>query len=126
MHRSRLQAILIDCSEDTANAGVQFWSGALGIAPVHSGDPADPYTLLPDAIGGLRLDLQRINGPSRIHLDIATDDIEAEVCRLEALGATRERQVEQWWVMRAPSGHLFCVVPTDDEAFLAQGQRWES
>ena len=111
MPHSRLSAIMIDCSEDTMDAGIRFWSQAFGVDPLHSGDPTDPYVALPDAVQGLRVELQRVNAPSRIHLDIETDDVEAEVRRLEALGATREAQVETWWVMRAPTGHLFCVVP---------------
>ena len=104
--------------------GVHFWSRALGVAPVHSGDPTDPYVALPHALQELRVELQRVNAPSRIHLDIETDDGEAEVQRLEALGATRERQVETWWIMRAPSGHLFCVVPPQSDDFLTNAHRW--
>ena len=39
-----------------------------------------------------------------------SDDVEAEVRRLEALGARRIRQVQSWWVMEAPTGQRFCVV----------------
>lgn len=47
---------------------------------------------------------------SRMHLDIETDDIEAEVRRLEALGAKRVAAVHTWVVMGAPTGQRFCVV----------------
>ena len=114
MPRSRLNAIIIDCSRETMDAGVQFWSEALGSTPVHSGDPTDPYVALPGAAEGPRVELQRVDAPSRIHLDIEADDVDAEVRRLESLGATREAQIETWWVMRAPTGHLFCVVPAND------------
>ena len=46
----------------------------------------------------------------RVHLDIETDDLDAEVARLEALGAQRVSFVRRWWVMQAPTGHRFCVV----------------
>ena len=49
--------------------------------------------------------------PGRVHLDIKSDDVESEVTRLERLGAKRVRRVKSWWVMEAPSGHRFCVVP---------------
>ena len=33
------------------------------------------------------IEVQTVDHPSRVHLDIETDDIEAEVRRLEGLGA---------------------------------------
>jgi hypothetical protein len=45
-----------------------------------------------------------------VHLDIQTDDLDAEVARLERLGATKDTFVKRWWVMQAPTGHHFCVV----------------
>jgi hypothetical protein len=47
---------------------------------------------------------------SRVHLDIETDDVEAEVLRLERLGAKRVEKGRAWWVMEAPTGQRFCVV----------------
>ena len=45
-----------------------------------------------------------------MHLDIETDNIEAEVERLEKLGAKRVVKIHSWWVMEAPTGQRFCVV----------------
>ena len=61
-----------------------------------------------------------------MHLDIHTDDLEAEVARLERLGAERVRRVHGWWIMRDPAGLLFCVIP-DTSGSLNDGnaQRWE-
>jgi Glyoxalase-like domain len=70
--------------------------------------------------------LQRVHDTSRIHLDIETDDVEAEVQRLEALGARRKAQIETWWVMEDPCGHLFCVVPMHSPNFLAESHVWEA
>src|SRR5207237_9682068 len=53
---------------------------------------------------------QQVTHPSRIHLDIESDDLEAEVRRLEALGAKRVAFVKRWWVLEAPTGQRFCVV----------------
>ena len=47
---------------------------------------------------------------SRIHLDIETDDLEAEARRLEALGARRIAYVKRWIVMEAPTGQRFCIL----------------
>src|SRR5207248_10157405 len=54
--------------------------------------------------------VQKVDQPSRIHLDIETDDQEAEVKRLEALGARRVGRVKTWWVLEAPTGQRFCVI----------------
>ena len=69
--------------------------------------------------------LQKVEHESRVHLDIETDDLEAEAQRLEALGATRIAFVrERWWVMQAPTGHRFCVVRRQREAFGPHLNRW--
>ena len=54
--------------------------------------------------------VQKVDHESRIHLDIETDNLDAEVKRLEALGAKRVAFVRRWWVMEAPTGQRFCVV----------------
>jgi hypothetical protein len=54
--------------------------------------------------------LQKVEHDPRVHLDIETDDLDAEVARLEALGAQRLDFVKRWWVLQAPTGHRFCVV----------------
>jgi hypothetical protein len=54
--------------------------------------------------------VQRVQHESRVHLDIESDDVEAEVRRLEALGAKRVEAIKTWVVMEAPTGQRFCVV----------------
>lgn len=76
---------------------------------------------------GPRIFLQRVPEPksvkNRVHLDLhvtagvpgeeADDKLEAEAKRLEALGATRLRKMDQfsgrWIVMQDPDGNEFCV-----------------
>ncbi len=125
MHRSRLQLIMLDCSPDTMEASVHFWSEALGMPPLPASDDSDPYVLLQGRVGDLLLELQQVNDTSRIHLDIETDNVEAEVTRLEGLGAQREAQIESWWVMRDPSNNLFCVVPIQSRDFYDKAQVWD-
>jgi hypothetical protein len=72
----------------------------------------------------LSIEVQKVDHPSRVHLDIETDDIEAEVRRLEGLGATRVRQVQTWWVLEAPTGQRFCVVSASSPRFEEQASRW--
>jgi len=69
--------------------------------------------------------VQRLGeGVSRVHLDIHTTDAQAEVARLEKLGAKRLREGEGWVVMEDPAGVLFCVVP--DKGLTGENaQRWE-
>ena len=69
--------------------------------------------------------LQKVPHASRVHLDIETDDIEAEAARLVALGAKRIEKIKTWWVMEAPSGHRFCVVrPQRDGSMPGDANEW--
>jgi hypothetical protein len=125
MHRSRLQTVVVDC--DDIEVGRQFWTQALG-AGVRGSD--DTYVLLEPVCGELRFLLQRVPEPktakSRVHLDIESDNLDAEVTRLEALGARRVGFVEHWWVMLDPCGNEFCVVPARSEWFEKSARTWES
>lgn len=80
---------------------------ALGLTP-----ETDPSVILDGP--GPELCFQKMEGPrperNRIHFDIETDDREAEVARLVALGATRMREAEGYTVLRDPEGNQFCVV----------------
>ena len=61
-----------------------------------------------------------------MHLDIHTDDLDAEIARLEALGAERVAFVHAWWIMRDPAGLLFCVVPEPEDSLNdGNAQRWD-
>lgn len=125
-HRSRVCALLIDCPEDRIETAVPFWSAALGRSVMTKEYPNSPYTGL-ETPEGVTLDVflqATASGESRLHLDIETDDVEAEVSRLERLGARRKQQVETWWVMEAPSGHIFCVVPVQSKAWPAGAVEW--
>jgi predicted enzyme related to lactoylglutathione lyase len=126
MHRSRLAGFIIDCQVDDIGPAADFWSEALGYRRRQSTDPADEnYVLLETGPDELHIELQKVEHPSRVHLDIETDDIEAEVSRLEKLGAKRIEQVRTWWVMEAPSGQRFCVVRPQRADFSEKANRWE-
>ena len=111
-HRSRLAGFIIDCQTDDLDAAAAFWSRALGctIADADAGDDTAEYQAFGDTPGDLHIEVQKVDHPSRVHLDIEADDIDAEATRLEALGAKRIGFVKRWWVMEAPSGQRFCVV----------------
>jgi predicted enzyme related to lactoylglutathione lyase len=126
MHRSRLAALVIDCQADDLVTATRFWSAALGRAHTECDPAKDKYTGLANREGEPVVSLQKVDHPSRVHLDIESDDIEAEVARLEQLGARRVASVQTWVVMEAPSGHRFCVVkPQGQPGELERlGNRW--
>jgi glyoxalase superfamily protein len=68
--------------------------------------------------------VQKVDHPSRIHLDIETDDQEAEVKRLEALGARRVGRVKTWWVLEAPTGQRFCVINPQRGPLKGRANEW--
>ncbi|MCA1825871.1 MAG: VOC family protein [Myxococcales bacterium] len=108
MHKSRLATFVIDCETGDLEAAARFWSAALGRAVSTTNDPG--YLELATRAEEPQLLVQKVPHPSRVHLDIESDDLEGEVRRLEALGAKRVAFVKRWWVMEAPTGQRFCVV----------------
>jgi hypothetical protein len=125
MHRSRLVGFIIDCQSQNLQGAAQFWGDALGMAVrAFPGDEGTTYMQLVDPGSRLHIEVQTVTHPSRVHLDIETDDIDAEVRRLEKLGATRVAQVQSWWVMEAPTGHRFCVVPSSSPDFQQRAREW--
>ena len=125
MHKSKLGGFIIDCQTENLGNAADFWSRALGMERRQlPPEEADKYVALADPLGRLEIEVQAVTHPSRVHLDIETDDIEAEVRRLEALGATRVAQVRSWWVMQAPTGHRFCVVRSHSPNFAQQARQW--
>jgi hypothetical protein len=111
MTTPRLSGLFIDISENLFADGVRFWSSAFGIDAAPADAPE--YLALPGAIPGMVVELQKIEGASRYHIDFPAGDVDAEVARMESIGAERVAQVDTWWVMCAPTGHLFCVVPAE-------------
>jgi predicted enzyme related to lactoylglutathione lyase len=127
MHHSRLSTLVLDCQADDLADAAQFWSAALGKPIVTLDQDGDGrYAELATADDEPIILLQRVDHASRVHLDIETDDLEAEIARLQALGATAVTFVrERWWVMQAPSGHRFCVVRVQRESPGTHLNRWD-
>ncbi len=125
MHRSRLSTLLIDVPGDQAPAAATFWSAALGV-PARPVAGEEQFTDLPGALPDVVVAVQSIDDPPRYHLDIETDDVEAETARLVGLGAV---EVSRWLdcrTLRAPGGHLLCVIPqhSDPATFARHAQVW--
>lgn len=131
MHRSRVCHFVIDV--DDLDQALTFWMAALGTTeePITPGSRHVYRKLrLPDS--EIRVLLQKTDDPKtskeRMHLDLETDDVGAEVKRLEALGATRwDHQQERgfdFWVMRDPWSNEFCVLQIEFPELLAQRAPW--
>ncbi|MDQ7247099.1 VOC family protein [Dongia sedimenti] len=127
MHKSQLGGFIIDCKTDDIDAAADFWSAALGMERAAADTPATTgFVRLETADpNGLAIEVQKVDHPSRVHLDIETDDIEAEVARLEKLGAKRVKNYEFWWVLEAPTGQRFCVIRAKRKNFAKEANAWE-
>ena len=126
MHKSRLAGFIIDCRTDDLHGAARFWSGALGMATeILPGQEGDSYVKLKVPEERLHIEVQAVDHDSRVHLDIEADDIEAEVKRLEKLGAKRLKQVHTWVVMEAPTGQRFCVVRPQNKNFDQEANTWK-
>jgi hypothetical protein len=126
VHRSRFSTLLIDASTGEAPAAALFWSSALGV-PARPEEGAEQFTSLPGAFPNLAMAVQSVDDQPRYHLDIETDDLDAETARLIGLGAV---EINRWLdcrILRAPGGHLLCVIPqhSDDETFAKYAKTWE-
>jgi len=125
VHKSRLAGFIIDCRTDDLDQAARFWSQALGYSIMPStGAENSAYRSFGTAPDEMHIEVQKVEHPSRVHLDIEADDIEAEVKRLEKLGAKRVAQVRTWWVMEAPTGQRFCVVRVQRSNFAEHANTW--
>lgn len=124
-HRSRLCAVVLDVPRDAYDREVGFWSQVIQREPKVDAEDPD-YASYGAAAPGVELMVQAVGNPTtRVHLDIETDDVEAEVARLVALGATEVERIHSWVVMRDPVGTLFCVVRIQSpDAFAAHATTW--
>lgn len=126
-HYSSLAAIALDVPESDHDRELAFWQAASGQQLVQDDDLPEYHGARWPGHDKLLLLVQRLgNGQARVHLDIRSDDVEAEVARLEKLGAQRVQQVGHWWVLQDPAGLLFCVVPAQPGSLTGDNaQRWD-
>jgi hypothetical protein len=123
MHHSRLSTFVIDCNTEEIDTAADFWSRALG-RPAVSVPDDDNYQALTTRKDEPMILVQKVSHPGRIHLDIESDNLEAEVKRLESLGAKRIEFVKRWWVMEAPTGQRFCVVNPQRGPLQGHANQW--
>lgn len=125
-HRSRLTAVLVDVPASDHEAATTFWSAALG-KPAERLEKHPEYAFLGQATPGIEFMVQATGDDRpRIHIDIESDDVDAEVARLTAVGATEIERVNSWVIMRDPIGTVFCVVRVQvQESFDAHATTWD-
>lgn len=109
--------VVVDCAD--LERAARFWAAALGY--LSAGPGSDRYrSVLPADGPGVEVLLQRTGdvkgGKNRVHLDLRTPNLDAEVARVTALGATvlTSSPVEEsgwrWHVLADPDGNEFCVL----------------
>ena len=126
---ARLRDVVFDCRHPASLA--RFWVAALegyAIAPYDEAelarlratgvdDPEDDPTVLvePSSGSGPRLWFQRVpetkQVKNRLHLDLASADVSAEVLRLAGLGARVLVEQQGWVTMEDPQGNEFDLTP---------------
>jgi hypothetical protein len=111
-HRSRLVQICLDSPPDLHEAEVAFWQAATDWRWSPSQNP--PFAGKLYGHTNVQFLLQEL-GPddgatcTRAHIDLGTDDLEAEAARLVALGAVRRWDGSGWISLADPNGMLFCT-----------------
>ncbi|MEX2123763.1 MAG: VOC family protein [Woeseia sp.] len=126
MHHSRLSTLMIDCLDSEFEASFAFWSDALGVPRRRRPAKNQRYATLGVIEGPLFVRLQRVDGNPGYHLDVESDDLPAEVARLERHGARHKRHVKRWWVVEDPTGNAFCVIRPESDGFPRNAKRWET
>jgi catechol 2,3-dioxygenase-like lactoylglutathione lyase family enzyme len=108
----RIGSTVMNCAD--IETMTDFWAQALGLEP-GSREPGDDFRVLRGERVNLSLQLARtpVTARDQMHLDLYSDDPEAQVERLVGLGATRVRRNDDpddtYVVMRDPEGNEFCV-----------------
>src|SRR3954454_23387794 len=77
MHKSRLSGMIIDCQTQDLRAAADFWSQALGMEQIEkpTDEPApSKYIHLKNKDSHMDIEVQKVPHPSRVHLDIETDN----------------------------------------------------
>ena len=122
MHKSRLAGFIIDCHTADLDAAARFWSAALGL-PVKS-QTESAYRIFETGADGLHIEVQQVEHPSRVHLDIEADDIEAEVARLRSSARGERKGAHLVGDAGADRPALLCRAPAA-RGLCSRSQHWE-
>jgi hypothetical protein len=117
MHRILLRSFVIDVPTDVNEPEREFWTAALA-AHQRPAKVYPEYHVLEDGATPNSVAVQDIGtAAARVHFDVESSDIEAEVSRLLGLGAQLVERHAEWVVLRDPAGLLFCVTQGEGEDF---------
>jgi hypothetical protein len=123
----RCRWAFIDHPPSSFERSLAFWAAATGREP-QPGRQDNPYRSLGHFTGDMDIELQQVGegATPRVHLDVDTDDVEAEVKRLEKLGARRLCSCDdgRFWQRVDPGGLVFCVIPPHTADFDEQATVW--
>ncbi|MDP2118358.1 MAG: VOC family protein [Hoeflea sp.] len=122
MHKSRLSAIVIDVHAGHIEQAAGFWSQLLG-QPAQVNDDGRQATILA-AEKGVTLVIEAVADEARIHFDIETDDLAAEIHRIEQLGGRKVSVVDHTVLMEAPTGHRFRLTGPNSHLLPSSGNVW--
>lgn len=122
MHRILLREVVIDAPSEIFAAERDFWAAAL-LTGARQVEHYPEFTALVDPASLSVVGLQDIGTDgARFHVDLETDDVEAEVARLVRLGAEKVSDGRTWTVLRDPAGLLVCVVPAESPDFAERSR----
>jgi hypothetical protein len=117
-HRSLVDQVCLDIAPGAYERECEFWSELTGLPQRQSPYFEEFRTLVRPLDQPIRLLLQRV-GDDRprvtAHLDVYTNDLEAETRRHEALGAAVLREHTHFTVLTDPTGAAYCITPRNDE-----------
>jgi hypothetical protein len=117
-HRGRMVQVCVDSPRSAHVGEVAFWRALLPGRWVPSGAAEFAGKWHDDEGSPIQLLFQQLDEPEgsvRAHLDLGTDDLDADVRRLRALGATDVGPGRGWHVFRDPGGQLFCTTRNSPE-----------
>ncbi|WAC55683.1 VOC family protein [Gordonia sp. SL306] len=111
-----LEMITVDTTDPVPLAN--WWSEQIG-GSIHAENEGF-FVVVSMGVGKPLLGFQKVDDPTpgknRLHLDMSTDDLTAEVDRLIAAGATKiaDRALPglEWVTLADPDGNQFCVSGT--------------
>jgi Glyoxalase-like domain len=123
MHRILLREVVIDVPSVVLEPTQRFWAAALDATARPLEDHRE-FVALDDPAALPHVGIQDIGpSPARLHLDIESDDVPAEVARLVRLGAVEVRRLPGWVVLQDPAGLLFCVLPPESAEFAERSRQ---
>src|SRR5262245_54510516 len=102
MHSSRIGVVVMELDGSVHDRALEYRGNVLGVTPEVEED--NEYSHLGRLGGSVALEMQRTGAgtPPRVHLDIETDDVGAEVARVVALGAEVFEERQGYVILRDP------------------------